>query len=57
MILCATNEKSDKGNLGQKGLSDNTKVNFGAKKDHGSQLVSSVEMSEMQRNVPPQRPC
>ena len=25
MTLCAPNEKQDKGNLGQKGLSDNTK--------------------------------
>ena len=35
MTLCAPNEKQDKGNLGQKGLSDNTKVDFGATKDHG----------------------
>ena len=35
MTLCAPNETKDKGNLGQKGLSDNTKVDFGAKKDHG----------------------
>ena len=33
--LCAPNEKQDKGNLGQKGLSDNTKVDFGATKNHG----------------------
>ena len=35
MTLCVPNEKQDKGNLGQKGLLDNTKVNFGATKDHG----------------------
>ena len=35
MILCAPIEKQDKGILGQKGLSDNTKVTFGATKDHG----------------------
>ena len=35
MILCAPNEKQDKENLGQKRLSDNTKVGFGATKDHG----------------------
>ena len=35
MILCAPIEKQDKGNLGQKGLSDNTEVVFGATKDHG----------------------
>ena len=35
MILCAPNEKQDKENLGQKRLSDNTKVDFGATKDHG----------------------
>ena len=35
MILCASIEKQDKGDLGQKGLSDNTKVAFGATKDHG----------------------
>ena len=34
-ILCAPNEKPDKGNLGQKGLSDNAKVDFGVTKDHG----------------------
>ena len=34
MTLCAPNEKQDKGNLGLKGLSDNTKVNFCATKDH-----------------------
>ena len=28
-------EKQAKGNLGQKGLSDNTKVAFGTTKDHG----------------------
>ena len=32
MTLCAPNETLDKGNLGQKGLSDNTKVDFGATK-------------------------
>ena len=35
MIICAPNEKQDKGNLGQKGLSDNMKVAFGPTKDHG----------------------
>ena len=35
MTLCAPNETLDKGNLGQKGLSDNTKVDFGARKDLG----------------------
>ena len=35
MILCVLIEKQDKGNLGQKGLSDNTKVAFGTTKDHG----------------------
>ena len=35
IILCAPIEKQDKGNLGQKGLSDNMKVAFGATKDHG----------------------
>ena len=35
MTLSAPNEKQDKGNLGQKGLSDDTKVDFGATKDHG----------------------
>ena len=35
MTLCAPNEKQDKGKLGQRGLSDNTKVDFGAQKDHG----------------------
>ena len=35
MILCAPIEKQDKGDLGQKGLSDNTKVAFGVTKDHG----------------------
>ena len=30
MTLCAPNKKQDKGNLGQKGLSDNMKVDFGA---------------------------
>ena len=34
MILFAPNEKQDKENLGQKRLSDNTKVDFGAMKDH-----------------------
>ena len=35
MILCAPIEKQDKGDLSQKGLTDNTKVTFGATKDHG----------------------
>ncbi len=35
MILCAPNETQDKENLGQKRLSDNTKADFEAKKDHG----------------------
>ena len=35
MILCAPNEKQDKGNLGQKGLSDYTKADCGATKDYG----------------------
>ena len=35
MILCAPNEMEDKGSLGQKGLSDNKIVGFGATKDHG----------------------
>ena len=35
MTLCAPNETKDKGHSGQKGFSDNTKVDFGAKKDHG----------------------
>ena len=35
MTLCAPNEKQDKRNLGQKGLSDNKKVDFGAMKDDG----------------------
>ena len=39
MTLCVLNEKQDKGNLGQKGLSDNTKVDFGATKNHGYQWV------------------
>ena len=39
MILCAPNEKETKGNLGQKGLTDNTKVDFGAAKDQGWQWV------------------
>ena len=34
-FLCAPTEKQDKGDLSQKGLSDNTKVAFGATKDHG----------------------
>ena len=34
MTLCAPNEKQDKGNLGQKELSDNMKVDFGAMKSH-----------------------
>ena len=32
MALCAPNEKQDKGNLGQKGLSDNTKVDLGPRR-------------------------
>ena len=39
MILCAPIERQDKGNLGQKGLSDNTKVVFGGTKDDGYQRV------------------
>ena len=35
VILCSLNEKKGKENLGQKRLSDNTKVEFGATKDHG----------------------
>ena len=35
MILCAPIEKQDNGDLGQKGLSDNTIVALGATKDHG----------------------
>ena len=35
MILCVPNETQDKGNLGQKGLSDNMKVDLSATKDHG----------------------
>ena len=35
MTLCAPNVKRDKGNLDQKGLSDNTKVDFGATKNNG----------------------
>ena len=36
MILCAPTEKEDKGNLGSRNrLSDNTKVDFGARNDHG----------------------
>ena len=35
ITLCAPNEKHDEGNLGQKELSDNTKVHFGATKNHG----------------------
>ena len=35
MTLCAPNEKQDRGYLGQKGLSDDTKVDFDAKKNHG----------------------
>ena len=34
IILCALNVKQDKGNLGEKGLSDNTKVDFGTTKNH-----------------------
>ena len=39
MTLCAPNEKQDKGNLAQKGLSNNTKFDFGATKNHGLQWV------------------
>ena len=39
MTLCAPSDTKDKGNLGQKGPSDNTKVDFGAKKNHGWQWV------------------
>ena len=35
MTLCAPNEMLDNGNLGQKGLSYNSRVDFGATKDHG----------------------
>ena len=35
MTLCAPNERQDNGNLGQKRLSDNTKVDLGTTKDHG----------------------
>ena len=35
MTLCAPNVMQYKGSLGQKGLSDNTKVYFGTTKDHG----------------------
>ena len=35
MMLLALNDKQDKENLGQKRLSDDTKVDFGAIKDHG----------------------
>ena len=35
IILCSLNEKQGKENLGQKRLSDNTKVAFGTTKDHG----------------------
>ena len=35
MILCSLNKKQSQENLGQKRLSDNTKVEFGATKDHG----------------------
>lgn len=35
IILSAPNEKQDKKSLGQKRLSDNAKVDFGAEKDHG----------------------
>ena len=36
MILCAPNEKQDKENLGQKRVSDNTKV------DEGSRLAMGL---------------
>ena len=39
MTLRAPNETLDKGNLGQKGFSDNTKVDFRTTKDHGQQWV------------------
>ena len=35
MILYPLNEKQGKENLGQKRLSENTKVEYGATKDHG----------------------
>ena len=35
MTICAPNGKQNKGNLGQKRLLDNTKVDFGATKGHG----------------------
>ena len=35
MILCRANEKQDKENLGQKRLSDNTKVDFSTSRDYG----------------------
>ena len=35
MTLCVPNEKQDKGNIGQNGLSDNTKVDCGSPKNHG----------------------
>ena len=35
IILCSPNEKQGKENLGQKRLSDNTKVDFGATKPNG----------------------
>ena len=35
ITLCVLNQKRDKRNIGQKGLSDNMKVDFGATKDHG----------------------
>ena len=36
MTLCAPNETLYNDNLGQKGLSDNTEIDFGDTKDHGS---------------------
>ena len=36
------NEKREKRNLGQKALSDSTKVDFGARKDHGWQGVLNI---------------
>ena len=46
MILCAPNKKQEKGNLGQKGLSDNTKVDFGVTNDHGQEWVGLYALFE-----------
>ena len=35
MILCVPSEMQDKGSFGQKGLSDNTKVDVGTTRNHG----------------------